>query len=711
MILASISSLAISNASVALDAEGDHKSEATSPKQGKYALLVGINKYKVRPLNGCTNDVTDFRNALVSAFNFKDDSDHIVSLLDEAATKKSILESFRTQLIEKAKKDPDGLFVFQFSGHGIQVKDDASNPDEADGLDEALVPFDVNGKVFKSPDQLRASLIIDDELSVLLNALCKETKNVIVIADCCHSGTNTRSVSNTARRLTSQDFGLKNPEAETRQDSKNAFAVDFDNSLNADRYVAISGSDASHEACESFEITKNIDRHNGMMTHHLIALLKTGRSDITYRQLSDRLRAVVSKESAQNPQIEGDLDRFVFANHGDKADPYFTVQSCDGNTATLKAGSSLGIQKGSIISFYASSAKQLRGDNDLLASGTVTEVNPFDCQVELASGQKMNEVAQSKAVISALDSATQHTIVAVSKKRPKTLSESQWSAFLKSLSSSMGATGILKLLPMADEIAAGKANSFNLAIVPGTLSEFKAAGGLTKDTKNTPADMGLYLCRANMQPVAYTWVPTTIAATDLGSKLADKSKVLAKQDTVRMIFNDTSKLNGQIDTVLWRVEQNKVTKAWEKKDCLSETTGTPHVKVGDAIVVSVTNNATIPLYVSMVSIASSGRIIPIYPRASGAEEQLMPGKTVDLTRCIVGEPLGQETFKIVAGTRPVKLDVLKMDGLMANERSISSGPQLEQILLRAAGAKTREVPSLTSFDQDWTASNLNFQIE
>ncbi len=176
------------------------------------------------------------------------------------------MEAFRTHLIANAKNDPKGLFVFEFSGHGIQVTDDKEHPDEPDNLDEALVPFDVNGKVFKNADQLRKSLLTDDELSVLLKDLCRETKNVIIVTDCCRSGTNLRAIGVVSRHLDMDDFGLPNQEKTTKDSMKN-FLQDFDFTELANRYIAISGSDASHDACETYQrIEGREDKCNGLMT-------------------------------------------------------------------------------------------------------------------------------------------------------------------------------------------------------------------------------------------------------------------------------------------------------------------------------------------------------------------------------------------------------------------------------------------------------------
>ncbi len=61
-----------------------------TPSQGKYALLVGINNYPVKPLSSTIDDIKDFRKMLVSTFQFPDDQQHIVELPDEKAQRKRL---------------------------------------------------------------------------------------------------------------------------------------------------------------------------------------------------------------------------------------------------------------------------------------------------------------------------------------------------------------------------------------------------------------------------------------------------------------------------------------------------------------------------------------------------------------------------------------------------------------------------------------------
>ncbi len=83
----------------------------------------------------------------------------------------SVLQAELTRLVGLTL--PGDTLFFHFSGHGTQIPTD--DPQETDGLDEAIVPTDMN-------------VILDDDLRVIV---CKLPlgAHFTMLADCCHSGT------------------------------------------------------------------------------------------------------------------------------------------------------------------------------------------------------------------------------------------------------------------------------------------------------------------------------------------------------------------------------------------------------------------------------------------------------------------------------------------------------------------------------------------
>lgn len=145
------------------------------------ALLVGVNDYAViNDLNSAVNDSLRMRDFLTRSGLFE--PSEIMSLHDEQATRAGILSAFN-RLIDET--DPGDPVVFFFAGHGLQIADVSG--DEADGMDEALAPYDID-----SDGTSLINIILDDDMDDLIRRL--DDRDVTVIIDSCHSGTITRSL-------------------------------------------------------------------------------------------------------------------------------------------------------------------------------------------------------------------------------------------------------------------------------------------------------------------------------------------------------------------------------------------------------------------------------------------------------------------------------------------------------------------------------------
>lgn len=81
---------------------------------------------------------------------------------------------------------PDDLVFIYFSGHGSTVRDD--NGDEADGLDEVFVTYDVEASAFPSADMV----VRDDAYAVMVQRI---RGRIVSLLDTCHSGGLYKGVS------------------------------------------------------------------------------------------------------------------------------------------------------------------------------------------------------------------------------------------------------------------------------------------------------------------------------------------------------------------------------------------------------------------------------------------------------------------------------------------------------------------------------------
>jgi uncharacterized caspase-like protein len=158
--------------------------QPTLARADQHALLVGVNRYpdfKDADLKGAGHDVRNLRQVLIREYGFP--VANVRVLTDAQATLEGLRAAFRDLAGQTRAGD---TVVFHFSGHGMQLPDD--NGDEEDGLDEALCPCDTT--------PLGQNALRDDELDRLLNAL--PAGEVVVLLDCCHSGTATKDLNGRA---------------------------------------------------------------------------------------------------------------------------------------------------------------------------------------------------------------------------------------------------------------------------------------------------------------------------------------------------------------------------------------------------------------------------------------------------------------------------------------------------------------------------------
>ncbi len=154
---------------------GDPLGRDDSVGQKNWAVIVGISNYKASSFNlkWAEEDALDFYDALRNSKGWE--TDNITLLTNSSATGGAI----KSALAGLAKRvSSDDRVVFYFSGRG-SFGPDRPPFDEADGLDEYLVPFD---GLPNSP----ADDVSDDTIEALLSAL--PTNNVVIILDAGFTG-------------------------------------------------------------------------------------------------------------------------------------------------------------------------------------------------------------------------------------------------------------------------------------------------------------------------------------------------------------------------------------------------------------------------------------------------------------------------------------------------------------------------------------------
>src|SRR5207253_1764991 len=104
-------------------------------------------------------------------------------LIDQQATRQAVIDGFRAHLGRARAGD---VVLFYYSGHGSQ---EGAPPEfwrfEPDRLDETLVCWDS-----RMPGRFD---LADKELAQLIAEVAEPGPHVLVVLDCCHSGSGTRA--------------------------------------------------------------------------------------------------------------------------------------------------------------------------------------------------------------------------------------------------------------------------------------------------------------------------------------------------------------------------------------------------------------------------------------------------------------------------------------------------------------------------------------
>jgi hypothetical protein len=255
-----------------------------------YALLVGINDYgpDIDSLDGCLNDVDllhDYLRRQVAPAALA-----VEILKNGDATRAGVIGRFRSHLGQARAGD---VALFQFCGHGARWASSAAfRASFPDGRDEGLVCSDS-----RRPGGYD---LADKELAVLIGEVAANRAETVVLLDCCHSGSATRSVGgrrSLKARLT-EEVTTERP-LETYLDGhyvrlRAAGAPLF---VPAGRHILLA-------ACERGQLAQEAPEH-GLFTGTLIDVLEKSGGDVSYADLFVRCRAAVrARAFDQDPQFE-----------------------------------------------------------------------------------------------------------------------------------------------------------------------------------------------------------------------------------------------------------------------------------------------------------------------------------------------------------------------------------------------------------------------
>ncbi|PBK59427.1 hypothetical protein ARMSODRAFT_945616 [Armillaria solidipes] len=283
-----------------------------------FALVIGIDEYadpNVHNLTGAVADadaVNDFLQKTLHVPEYQ-----IKNLRNKEVTRVTIEREIKNLGDNPAIKRDDPILIF-YAGHGADVKAPPGWPTgSADEKIQMLVPHDFIKR--GSDDFKRGQGILDVRLSHLLQDIAdkKESDNITVILDCCHSGSGTRTDDN------DQTFAVRGIELPASYTIPNDLHPhDIDPGARADSVPEAfkKAGLLSHvllSACKAEQVAREIPTtgeskgKRGVFTSALLGVLEQHKDRIdklTYKDVIDRL----DLPDKQDPQCEGDQLRYLF---------------------------------------------------------------------------------------------------------------------------------------------------------------------------------------------------------------------------------------------------------------------------------------------------------------------------------------------------------------------------------------------------------------
>jgi hypothetical protein len=247
------------------------------------------------PLSSCELDAMNMQKlARRQKFNTR-------ILKTRRATTKNVIAEIRKAA--KTLKAGD-TFLATYSGHGSQVED--LSGDEADGEDETWCLYD--------------RMFLDDEQRELYAEFARGV-NIVVMSDCCHSGSSTRS-----GRSSDPEPEYRGPGERREMEERTALAVyrgrkkDYDEIQRNLKHPPpkLKASRIMFSACQDYETAMGYD-DGGVFTVALLKVWNGGKFEGSYwdlaRQIRDTLQqnynAAVDRKGGDASQVFLQVPNFV----------------------------------------------------------------------------------------------------------------------------------------------------------------------------------------------------------------------------------------------------------------------------------------------------------------------------------------------------------------------------------------------------------------
>jgi hypothetical protein len=371
----------------------------SEPSFNHYALLIGIDAYKKKPLRGCVQDVLAMRDLIMSTPNTSKIRTCWMTapLPTKNANSNNSLEYFPTY--ENVKRELDRISLsgekgnsvyIHYSGHGTAMSPPA--PSE---------PHRIYSNV--STGDLALDLLEDSEGGIrylrgfeignIIARMVAKGLRVALVLDCCYSGSNMRH-SSPARFLEYDPSVDARYPAILAQESGSKYrsrAPRPNPLIKPDKFTVLA-------ACGPTELAGEVkleNKHHGMLSYFLIQAFHKmggfgGEQWIIYQCVCALFQANRTKCAwSQHPMFYGARDSFFLGQISPHIGPSSTLvsgSSCNG--FVLDAGKAHGICEGDRFLVHAIPRHTQSGNTDCFiasVSATAVRIEAFKSQLEFSS--------------------------------------------------------------------------------------------------------------------------------------------------------------------------------------------------------------------------------------------------------------------------------------------------------------------------------------
>jgi hypothetical protein len=708
-------------------ARNPHNKEVEmAPHSKTLALLIGIDCYLPNKLNGgwsygnlggCVRDINSVETYLREDLSIS--GDRVIKLTStagagsEPSEPRSKWPTF-ANIVAAFKRitgwaNPGDVVYLHYSGHGGRAQTIYPELKGEAGIDEALVPMDIDGGA--------GQFLRDVQIAFLLKRMVEKNLIVTIVLDCCHAGSGTRGhraravvrglphVDRTRRNLESTVAGRDEliavwkglQEVSTRTLKSGSGWL-----LEPKGYTLIAACRANESA---FEFAVHGGEKRGALTYWMLDSLRQIDSTTTYKTLLETVRAKIhSQFQDQTPQVEGEANRVVFG--ATEVAPQYNIIVMDVDQKKrriqLGAGRAGGLRKHARLAVYPAgqtidmnSAPQV-----LVEISSLNDVSSWATIVEEAGDSEIKKGALAVLLYPGVSSLCRTVCLVRRDDLEKTIVQE---APLKSAATAiekMG-SGFIQLI-RDDDVKT--APDFQVAVnQAGEFEIWNPAGDVLQ----------------NVRP------PLKYDDANASAVLAQRLVHLAKYKNVHELTNNSNRnrLSNKLIVSLIGKQAEYDPEDEPNPEPLEDSQGPVTIKNSEWLFLRIENRYTEPLNITVLDLQPDWGITQVYPAHGAAFELLDPdGQLILPLRAQLPNdyPTAIDMVKVFATIKTTDFRWLALPALDNPsrgwvERGLSAPRgELENLffrLMEADGPKARTVSIPPAANSEWTTMQVEIRIE